>query len=1534
MQRLHQSIRRRVAWYDRYHRWPYAVPMHWALLVLYGVGVLTGFALNTTDYWRRIALADTTPTTVELTSDADWNNGTLSNITVASGTMSLAASTWQYRDSFVVTNNDDAALAEYQVMVTVNTSSLVSGGKLQADCDDLRFYQVNDDLTETALDYYIDYATCNTSTTTIWVQVADIDASDTRTVRMYYGNAGASAASDETDTFSYTANQTVAYAVGSQTVAGSISIVSLIDGNTIGVNGVDDFSIDEQETGTLGLVEGDSVQANGLIYGQAFENGSPPLVPASFAGTSFLQYCDRFVGDEACYVGILSPWGTANVDVFFGASQVYDSTVGASGVSLNVGSTASTVIRVVSDIPVLVAKWEDGAEITEANAAYPATSTSLYGVPSRRYFVVAGAAGASFTPQFSDSAAGTAVSLGANAAVEVATPGLSINNNHGLAPAGYFPAATATSVFQNQDSDGRQITQFLPKIEAGTVFGSVHAMQYVAIADPYTATSCTLYDANGGQIESESSSGSNANVRKIHLGDTSDTVADYAGQAWKVVCDKPVIAYYEKTQGVLDNTEDETNLFSYKQMRQYVYPEPSVGSLAGEQDVDVLSPGTFVSAADDEVVDLQWNGGWGDGTPGSTAFAADVTVPSNSSVVFDLMTADDPNDFAGTFYTMGTATSTGTFTVAASAMPALAGENRYVQIRASLVSTDTIANPSVAAARLTYLADDDPPTNPTATGQASGSDTTPLASGNWYNYSTPKFTLAGASDEDAGIAGYYVYFGTDSTAIPSTAGAFQVPATYTASLSAGQSGSTFYLRVQAYDNAQNLYTNVDTTVYTLFTYLYDVTLPTNPSSISVAPAGFTGTNSFTFTWPAGSDAMSGIAGYYYVTGEAGASETLTTGTSASDIEAYQDGTNQFKVQAVDVAGNRAASYVTVSYFYTVNPPSAPQNVAVTPDSSTTNSFTFSWDEPFSFVSPIAAYHYSINVLPTANNTTSTNDQSVGPIPAATQQGTNTFYVVAEDEANNIDYDSFGFVNFEAATTAPGIPVDLTLVDSSDRDAGRYSNTIAWSAPDDVGSGIDHYVVARATSDADDTLDDDDLTLTEVASSSTTAYIDTGLDPDQRYYYQVYAEDDAAARSAGSTIVNGVPEGRFTTPPAITEAPAVTAYPYTATFTWETERGASSLVEFGLTEDLGDEQGTAVLVADHSVTVEGLTEQTRYFFRVKSVDRDGNIARSAISTFSTTAAPFVFDVTVNEIRLTSAILQWSTNQPTTTQVNFGPTAALGQTVEDTGGSLTISHTLPLRNLNDSTTYQFRLGGRDTAGNNVRSDLYEFTTLSRPRISSVTFANVAEGQTEVRWQTNVPANSLVAYTDPGGAERTQGNEALVTDHSILLFDLANATAYSAVIRSADVFGNEAQSDAQRFTTLSDTTPPILSNIKTESFVSGFGDASRVRIIVGWRTNEPTTGQVEFGSGSVTGDYPDQTDRHDELILDHVMVLSDLESARTYNVRIQAVDAAGNASQSDNISVLTSVGRRSFLQLVVQNLEQTFAWIPAVFGRFVGP
>jgi parallel beta-helix repeat protein len=107
---------------------------------------------------------------------------------------------WQYRMPVAIDNSHNFNnLTNYQVLVTLDTQSLISQGKMQSDCDDIRFKD-SDDITN--LNYWLESG-CNTANTVIWVKVPSIPRYSIKTIYLYYGNSSAVSESNGSATFDY-----------------------------------------------------------------------------------------------------------------------------------------------------------------------------------------------------------------------------------------------------------------------------------------------------------------------------------------------------------------------------------------------------------------------------------------------------------------------------------------------------------------------------------------------------------------------------------------------------------------------------------------------------------------------------------------------------------------------------------------------------------------------------------------------------------------------------------------------------------------------------------------------------------------------------------------------------------------------------------------------------------------------------------------------------------------------------------------------------------------------------------------------------------------------------------------------------------------------------------------------------------------------------------------------------------------------------------------------------------------------------------
>ena len=190
-------------------------------------------------------------------------------------------------------------------------------------------------------------------------------------------------------------------------------------------------------------------------------------------------------------------------------------------------------------------------------------------------------------------------------------------------------------------------------------------------------------------------------------------------------------------------------------------------------------------------------------------------------------------------------------------------------------------------------------------------------------------------------------------------------------------------------------------------------------------------------------------------------------------------------------------------------------------------------------------------------------------------------------------------------------------------------------------------------------------------------------------------------------------------PVDTTAPVISAVSTSnvtdtgAVITWTTDEPADSQVEYGNADTYGTSSSLATtLVTSHTVTLQGLTPDTLYHFRVKSSDAAGNQSISTDYTFTTLepdiTPPVISGITATSTSETSATITWITDEPSTSKVEYGTSVSYGQTTLNS--TLKTSHSVTIDSLFQDTTYHFQVASSDGAGNEATSADDTFTTLA--------------------------------------------------------------------------------------------------------------------------------------------------------------------------------------------------------------------------------
>ena len=252
------------------------------------------------------------------------------------------------------------------------------------------------------------------------------------------------------------------------------------------------------------------------------------------------------------------------------------------------------------------------------------------------------------------------------------------------------------------------------------------------------------------------------------------------------------------------------------------------------------------------------------------------------------------------------------------------------------------------------------------------------------------------------------------------------------------------------------------------------------------------------------------------------------------------------------------------------------------------------------------------------------------------------------------------------------------------------------------------------------------TLSWIVRGATKVNIDKGVgmvdavgtkevSPSKTTTYRLVAINSGVVVNSSVVVTVGVasPPSPETTAPVISEAAVSGITDSAATITWATDEPATSQVEYGTTSSY-DSTTTLdeALVTSHSVSLTGLEGDTAYHFRVKSQDEAGNEAVSTDETFTTsseadTTPPVISSVVASNITESGANIAWTTNEPATSQVEYGVPTDYGS-ASALEKALVTSHSAALAGLESGATYHFRVKSQDEAGNEAASGDYTFLT----------------------------------------------------------------------------------------------------------------------------------------------------------------------------------------------------------------------------------
>jgi hypothetical protein len=841
-----------------------------------------------------------------------------------------------------------------------------------------------------------------------------------------------------------------------------------------------------------------------------------------------------------------------------------------------------------------------------------------------------------------------------------------------------------------------------------------------------------------------------------------------------------------------------------------------------------------------------------------------------------------------------------------------------------------------------------------------------ILEGNVYNYSNPHIEWEEPIDpsteshgyQSSGISGYYVYWGPSNTAIPTSSGTFQTDNYIDVEVT--QSGM-HYLNIQVVDNHGNIYTNPEHE-YTVLEYKADIIPPTNVKYITAPSGNFGNVNDMFFSWPSAPGVTSsdenGILGWQYSLNDV-SSWTGTHESERFDLEyiPFEDttyshyfteekdlgnmvvGNNIIYFRTIDKAGN-ISGYISGGISYGGLAPTFGEehNVTVTPNTNTSNEFSLSWPS----ATPeegrtIVSYYYMINRTPPSTYNTLVDNPSLY-VPATTTsvstrmlngalKGSNTVYVVAVDDLDGYSPSNYITGTFTLNSTLPDPVINLSIADTSIREAKLWRASLTWEAPAYKGDGNLSYVIQRSLNGS---------TWATVGSTTGTSFSDI-VPESRKYYYRIGVSDgsdQSIANPTPSTTVSSFIQGRYTEAPELLSGIVVSNVgTRKATISWVTSRESDTKIAFGLSSNdyFEEEVYSSKQVTEHEITLHNLQPETTYYFKARWTDQDGNTGESKEVSFRTTDSPQVYSSNVDMVGLDYAIISFEVFGASKAAVVYGRSLAYTAIEEINTSPARSKYSVVLEDLGDGVEYNYKIRLTDADGyiyDSIENNV--FRTPPRPQISNVRvqeLREVANPTVVFSWKTNTHTNSIVRFREDfeGARERDQVSmEKLKGEHEMILTGLDSETPYIAYVEGVDDYGNKAVSEGVRFTTDIDTRPPKILNVKIEQDLQGRSvqtDRSRsAQFIISWETDEPATSKVNYGEGG-GGAYTSSSRLDQEYRMKHLVIVSGLTPSKVYSLEIESTDPSGNTGRYGPLVSITPKSTNTVLETILNTMSNMF-------------
>jgi len=618
----------------------------------------------------------------------------------------------------------------------------------------------------------------------------------------------------------------------------------------------------------------------------------------------------------------------------------------------------------------------------------------------------------------------------------------------------------------------------------------------------------------------------------------------------------------------------------------------------------------------------------------------------------------------------------------------------------------------------------------------------------------------------------------------------------------------------------------------------------NTTGVTITPTTST-SNSFSLSWPAATPAIGrSISKYYYMinteppatlgtinSNSATYIESQTTSVASKSLNGVVKGANTVYVVAVDDI-DIYSSTSCLKGIFTLNStlPNPPSSLSVSDASIKSGSLwraSLAWGDPEYKGTGILSYKIDRSEDGSAwtNIGTTSGNAYLDTVTESKRYywRVSTIDNTVESQNSPSYSNAVSLIPKGVYTVAPSLTSTPQALDISTKRA-----KISWTTSREADSKI-AYGIKSGEYFSEEVYNSEANTDHLISLSN--------LSPETLYYFVAKWTDEDGNTGSSEEL-----SFRTLEAPRVREV-SVTNISISSALIKYTARGASSVkIYYGKSTDFGavKEIPTSPIEAPYTSQLTGLDDGTKYIYKINSLDVDGNEYQGTVLDFTTLPRPRLFEINFSQIRGTaqpSVLVSWNSNTEVSTVVSYYEANNPGAVKDETNPNLIkgVNRAI-LRSLNPETNYAMVIKARDKIGNEVISDIYQFTTAidtRPPTISSLKVESVVpakSGQSTgaqiiVSWNTDKPATSQVEFgegTNGNYSQKTQEETTLKQNHLVVISDLTPSKVYSIRALSRDKAGNIGKSSGNNTLTPKavDSALDIVITILSDafSFLSG--------------------------------------------------------------------------------------------------------------------